>query len=98
MKFYEISKGTKCLLLKDPIAPVKIMAHGGYWDTADFVTTKDLTFFDVVIDPVRIYNQTSGFGPSDTLYKLADRGYMIFQSDDNADYLLAVPYASVNVS
>lgn len=89
MRAYEISAGTKSLVLSKP--------KGGQWATQDFITSKDLMFTDVVIDPIRVYNGNCGFARNSTLYKLAERGYMVFKDDITDRYLLAVHLHAVNV-
>ena len=93
MKAYEVSAGTRGLLLRNPTAD---HIKGGKWDTEDFSTSKDQMFTEVVVDPVRVYNGNSGIDPNSTPYKLAERGYMVFQHPATDKYLLAVHQYSVN--
>jgi hypothetical protein len=103
MRSYEVSKGTKGLLLSNQ-HDVKTISGGlfsGDWDTKDFTTTKELMFCgeEMLIDPIRIHNGNSGVTARDTIYELATRGYVVFAIDytKTQKHLLAIPYSMVGV-
>lgn len=102
MRGYDVPAGTKSLLLFSP-TPLRSAKglHDHQWSTREYHTTQDHLFVgeEMVVDPTRIYNGTSGISAYSTPYKLAERGYIVFTTDpDNAQkYLLAVPYASVTI-
>lgn len=102
MRAYEVSKGTKSLLLKNPrdISSSRGI-HDCFWETEDFHTTQELMFCgeEMVVGPTRVYNGNSGISPNSTPYKLAERGYIVFTNDpaERQHYMLAVPMSSVGI-
>jgi len=102
MRGYEVNKGTRGLLLQKPRdISSSLGIHDCLWDTVQFATTQEHLFCgeEMIVDPTRIYNGTSGISPHSTPYKLAERGYMVFTNDpDNRQkYLLAIPMALVGI-
>lgn len=105
MRTYEISKGTKALLLENPSANPHIVQNlrdgDCIWETRNFTTTKDLLFVgdEMIVDPIRTFNGNSYIDNHSTAYKLAERGYVVFTVNPNVrqKYLLAVPFASVTI-
>ena len=85
MKMYSIKKGTKSIVLNK--TGKKAM---------NFSTTKDLEFFDTVIDPIRFANQHTS--PTNQFEELASKGYAIFCAEDYDDIFLAVEYNLVKVA
>lgn len=93
MKLFRIPKGTAGkLITQEEYTDVKIQ---------DWVTRKELTFVDVLLDPVRLHNQRSEHDHNSIAVKLVMQGYSLFGgvtgSDPSAKYFLAVPYDSVEV-
>lgn len=95
MKMYSVVKGTQGLVFDE--SNMDNLKH------IEFKTTKDLSFFDTVIDPVRYANIQAGHTPVSpdrvpTMYEaLASAGYAVFRDFDKPGYALAVLYTDVEI-
>jgi hypothetical protein len=94
MHLYTVPKGTQG----------KLLAQRGA-DSApaveDWITRKELTFTEFVIDPVWYHNNRGKVSLPIVLEQMAQQGYAVYGGDTggllSAKYLLAVPYDSVHV-
>lgn len=91
MKMYSIRKGTEAIVLRDWAE-----AEDGKMKSKQHHTTKDLSFFDTLVDPVWIANGNQH--KIAVLNSLASIGYAVFVDMDAPDYALAVMYKNVAVS
>ena len=92
MKMYTIPKGTDaCVMIEEGCEGIRSKSH---------ITTKELTFFDTVMDPIRIHNQNtvSRLHNKKIYCDLAHVGYAVFRDLDNPKYTIAVEYKLVEVS
>jgi hypothetical protein len=95
MKLYTVKKGTRGIVFNE--SNMDDLKH------IEYVTTKDLEFFDTVIDPVRYANIQNGHIPVSpdwvpAMYAgLAAAGYAIFRDYENPGHALAVLYKTVKV-
>jgi len=92
MHQYNIPKGTTGKLIKQSAYATKII---------DWVTRRDLSFTEFVVDPVSYHNNRGSLALPEQLLRLAERGYAVYGgehgNDANASYLIAVPYDQVRV-
>jgi hypothetical protein len=91
MKMYTIKKGTEAIVLRNWMDT----AVDGELKSKQHFTTKDLNFFDTLVDPVRIANGAECEIP--ILNSLAAIGYAVFASEEAPDYAIAVQYNQVKV-
>ena len=95
MKLYQVKKGTKGIVFNE--ANMDDLKH------TEWKTTKDLEFFDTVIDPVRYANIQNSHVPVSpdwvpVMYRgLAAAGYVVFRDWEKPGFALAVPYNQVKV-
>lgn len=97
MKLYRVKQGTKGKVIR--------LINGA---VQDWTTTKDLSFVDTVIDPVRYHNQRSKAvaGEPEHLQplfvELAQQGYSVFYPSmyaarDSFQFALVVKYDDVSI-
>lgn len=92
MKMYTIPVGTIGKLIDqsgdDPII-------------RDWNVRRELSYFEVIADPIRFHNLRGQLNLPPHITRLAEQGYAIFGGEDggekNATYLLAVEYHEVGV-
>lgn len=93
MKKYFIPKGTSGKLVRqDGSDPIVVK---------DWITRKDLSFANPVLDPVILNTNRSKYNYTSIGVKLVLQGYSLFggKAGDNKDslYVLAIPYDEVRV-
>jgi len=100
MKMYSIEKGTRSIVFRGEGPGITGKGLIRYDDGTPFTTTKNLDFFDTVIDPIRLRNMNAGemLSVAGIMCQLAEVGYAIFRSEDSPAFFLAVPYDDVKVS
>jgi len=88
---YTIPKGTKACVMNEELA------EGNF--SKAFTTTKELSFFDTVVDPIRIHNSLANQLGHPKIYNdLAKVGFAIFRDEDKPHYTIAVEYKLIGVS
>ena len=99
MKMYSIKKGTRSIVFRGEGPGITGKGLIRYDDGTPFTTTKDLDFFDTVVDPIRLHNMKAGemLSIAGIFIQLAEVGYAIFRDEDRPEYLLAVDYDEVRV-
>lgn len=100
MKLYSIAKGTESVVFKILEKTAIGTGHIVRWsDGQDYVTSKDLAFFDTLVDPIRLTNWKAGdaFRVPPVFVTMANNGYSVFVNPDTPDWAIAVPYNQVEV-
>lgn len=97
MKYYQIKKGIEGLLLTRGEENGIVV-----FDVKSWIIRRDLAFTETLLDPIRLYNNRDEYDPADLLTQYAAQGCAIFAGEhgceQNAKYLLVVPYDSVQVN
>ena len=99
MKMYSVKKGTRSIVIRGEGPGLTGKGLIRYDDGTPYTTTKNLDFFDTVVDPIRLHNMKAGDMRSipRLFLQLAEVGYAIFRDEDRPEYLLAVAYDDVEV-
>ena len=99
MKLYSVKKGTDAVVFKI-LEKTKLGSSNGHlirWSSGqDYVTSKDLAFFDTVVDPIRVANKNVS-GVAQIFVTMANYGYSVFVNPDTPDWAIAVPFSKVKV-
>ena len=96
MKMYSIAKGTRAIVLETPN-----FTEDGNFDSREWLTSKDLAYFDTIIDPIRKMN---GHTHAEPMYDgLAAAGYALFAGEikpghKTPRWVIAVPYDDVKIN
>jgi hypothetical protein len=103
MKLYSIKKGERVLVITGTELATGLGSRNSgsvvKYDTGRvFNTTRDLSFTETVIDPIKIHNSLANqLGHPKIFNDLAKVGYALFRSEDKPLYILAVEYKHVEV-
>lgn len=66
----------------------------------DWNVRRELSYFEVIVDPIRFHNLRGQLNLPPHIIRLAEQGYAIFGGDsggeEKATYLLAVDYSHVD--
>ena len=88
MKQYTVKAGTPAKLITK--------VDGKDVETKDWTVRRDLTFFEVLLDPIRLYNNRAQYDSNSLAVQMVSRGYALFGgkdgNDPHAKHTLAVLY------